>query len=76
MAEKITIRFENVGRAKKCWGPVTIEATGDELIKQVLKHGALASRDIDVTYDLDEGKGNVYAGGRPVGTVVKAEVTP
>ena len=63
------VEFTNVGRNKKSWIadlPVVNDARLHEAVK---KSGALASRDIDFTFEDDEQSGEVLVGGfRAVGT--------
>lgn len=62
------VEFKDVGRGKRTWR-ARMTLTGDSLIREVQKARALASRGIDVSFDLDMGVGMVFAGIRSVGTI-------
>jgi len=63
-----TVHFENVGRRKKS-GSADIPLTEAAILKEIRRNGALMSRDIDFTLDLDTGEGSIYAGFHVVGRI-------
>lgn len=64
-----TIIFRAVGRDKKCWTSILRPATDDLILREIRRHGGLASRDIDAMIDDDGTHGVIIVGGfREVGT--------
>lgn len=69
----VRVRFTDVGPSKFAWTSDTIPLTEDALYREVKRHRALGSRDID--FNLDDG--GIYVGMfRRVGTFEVLEVSP
>lgn len=66
------IRIYDVGRSKKSTTlDLDVEGPADYVARaiygKVLRMGALSSKDIEVTWDMDAGRGEVFAGAHVVG---------
>jgi hypothetical protein len=68
-----TYDFVSMGRAKRCWNNDVPNGTPQEIVHnlamEVRRNGGLASRDIEVTFDFDHGRGAVFAGTQAVGRI-------
>jgi hypothetical protein len=63
-----TIRFQDVGRSKRSWTSVLRPATDERILREIRRHGGLASRDIGAEISDDGRTGVVIVGGfREVG---------
>lgn len=62
------VKFENVGRSQMTWDEQMRALTPSAILSVLRKRKALASRYIDLDFDANTGKGEIYAGGRLVGT--------
>lgn len=69
----ITVEFHEVGRGRKSWRSTVPSVCHTSLMRQIKKHQALMSRDVEFELDDSTGKGEILAGARTVGrfTIVK-----
>ena len=58
----MTVTFHNVGSHKKNWIANMSNLADRELIKQIRRHGALMSRDIDFVWNEDGDEANIFVG--------------
>lgn len=58
----MTLHFHGVGRHKKSWTCEVHNLVDSTLIKQLRKHRALMSRDIDLVWSEDGLGGDIYVG--------------
>jgi hypothetical protein len=69
MTTRYIVTFDRIGRTRP-ERPVAFDVDGaDDLAAAIWKHARphLGSRDVEVVVDLDESRGGIYAGFRPVG---------
>ena len=82
----VILTFKDVGRDKKTWTRTInhppLETKGamisieDIMLDEVIRSGALMSRDVDVCLNEDRTTASIFAGVRPVGTVTITQDEP
>lgn len=65
---RVEMQFSNVGRDGRSWRDI-VTLDDDGILQSIFRRRVIRSKDIGYQFDLRKGKGTVYAGGRPVGTM-------
>lgn len=64
---KVKAKFLNVGRGKRTW-EAELKPDAVDILREIRKNGGLMSSDIEIHYEEDTNKGDVFAGFRTVGS--------